>query len=71
MFDYVSYKMKCPKCGATVDNFQTKDLGCELSVVNYKKINYFYCTCPDCEAWIEFTRKPAKSIKDFKIRVRR
>jgi hypothetical protein len=65
MFNYVDYKTKCPACGAEVNEFQTKDGDVFMRTVSYLTVNNFYGECDKCGYWIEFTRKPAKSIDDF------
>lgn len=65
MFDNVDYKMKCLRCGAPVERFQSQDGPCCLATLDYLDVNNFYSHCPKCEAWIEFTRKKALSIDDY------
>ena len=48
MFDYVNYKMKCPTCGAEMADFQTKDLGCTMAVVEITEVLNFYDSCRKC-----------------------
>jgi phage FluMu protein Com len=54
MFDYVNFKAPCKKCGKELTNFQTKDLECELVVVEPEKCERFYDSCPDCKTWNEY-----------------
>lgn len=60
MFDDVHFEMDCPKCGATVTGFQSKDLDCELAVVEPDALQNFYASCRSCGAWIEFLRPRPK-----------
>lgn len=59
MFDDVHFEMSCPECSKTVTGFQSKDLDCTLSVVEPDSLQNFYSSCPNCEAWIEFSRQRA------------
>ena len=63
-FDWVDYRCQCPRCGATISDFRTKDLCNQLDTVDYR-IAYHFCASCDCGAWIEFIRKPARDIDDF------
>ena len=54
MFDYVNYKENCPKCGALVDNFQSKDLDCNLDTLERWQVNNYYSVCDKCGEWIEY-----------------
>lgn len=71
MFDYVDFKMKCPKCSADLRNFQTKDTECTMKTVRLYQVSNFYQDC-ECGAWIEFFRKedlPENEIDKFDMRV--
>jgi len=57
VFDNVKFKMDCPKCGAKITGFQSKDGPCILTTLEYWEVNHFYSSCPQCRARIEFTRK--------------
>ena len=56
MFDTVKYKANCWKCKEPMTDFQTKDAGMNLSIVNPKQIGTgrFYGTCYKCHAWNEY-----------------
>jgi len=56
MFDYVNFKMPCPKCGSEIHGWQTKDSACYLDTVEPDSVNNFYAPCNQCKAWIDFTR---------------
>ncbi len=56
MFDYVHFKMPCPECGCTTNEWQTKDSDCELDTVEPDGVYCFYAVCKGCGAWIEFAR---------------
>ncbi len=60
MFDDVDFEMNCPKCGARVADFQSKDGECSMNKVKPWTVNHFYTACPSCRAWIEYRRKPSK-----------
>lgn len=59
MFDWVNVQIKCPKCGNTVKDFQTKDSSCGLEIIDPTYITNFYSPCRHCNNWIEFSRNPA------------
>ncbi len=68
MYDNIRYKMNCPKCGAKVDTFQSKDGPCMLSELDFWEVNNFYTDCDKCDTWIEFDRKKPVTpspIKDY------
>ena len=58
MFDYVNFKMPCPKCGTMVQSFQTKDGRCLMDRLEPDNVSNFYDVCPnaECRVWIEFDR---------------
>jgi phage terminase large subunit GpA-like protein len=55
MFDWVNFKVPCPKCGGEVENFQSKDGDCLLSVLEFWQVDNFYSYCDHCEATISYT----------------
>jgi hypothetical protein len=61
-FDYVNYTCKCPKCGADVSGFQSKDGGCVFETKEMSDVLNFYTSCDQCSEWIEFNR-----IQNFKV----
>ena len=68
MFDYVKTPdISCPRCGALVTGFQSKDLGCDLVEVDFTEVQEFYSSCKKCDLWMLFKRKlpPATSLDDF------
>ena len=71
MFDYIRYVMDCPKCGAEMDSFQSKDGDCCLSTLEFWEVNNFYDSCDKCEAWVEFDLKhrEKRGIEDYKMTV--
>lgn len=56
MFDHVHFEMNCPKCGAPVKGFQSKDYICNLETIEPDALQNFYSSCRECNAWIEFSR---------------
>jgi hypothetical protein len=64
MFDYVRYSAPCFKCGAIIEDWQTKDAGCELSVVMPEQIGFgvFYCDCDQCGAWNQYAVAPSGPV---------
>jgi uncharacterized protein with PIN domain len=70
MYDTVILKIECPVCNDILEEFQTKDLGNHLDMVDYRDLLNFYTQCPNCKAWIEFNRKQAQSLNDFTLTVR-
>lgn len=75
MFDYVNFKMKCPRCKRDAGRFQTKDLDRTMKTVEYWECTNFYASCDYCHAWIEFTLRSGKkgklklSINDYYLMV--
>jgi len=63
MFDTVNVEINCPKCGAAVDDFQSKDGACDLVLIEPDAVDHFYSGCPRCGGWISFNRsyKPIES----------
>lgn len=54
MFDYIEYDDTCPKCGATLKDFQSKDGQCTLSKLRPKDVRNFYTSCDSCKTWVEY-----------------
>lgn len=56
MFDYVNYKADCWKCGASLNDFQSKDAECLMDHIEVSRVRRFYAICPSkpCQAWNEF-----------------
>lgn len=71
LFDCVTGvpEVLCPKCGAPVTGWQTKDAGCFMEDVHFSEVNNFYAICKaglgdptkplsvtmkGCGTWIEF-----------------
>ena len=48
MFDYVEYEATCQKCEADLDDFQSKDAGCMLDIIDPGEVKYFYSCCDKC-----------------------
>ena len=73
MFDYVDFEMDCPKCGARVKDFQTKDLDCLMETVSPRQVSEFYGDCDACGAILYFTRKVPWQIvveREFNLEVK-
>jgi hypothetical protein len=58
MYDTVNVEINCPYCNALIKagSFQTKDLGCDLDVVDAVDVSTFYTSCDKCHSWIEFSK---------------
>ena len=56
MYDSVKVVMDCPNCDNKLDDFQSKDGNCTLSLINPNSVDNFYDYCKSCGTWIEFTR---------------
>lgn len=70
MFDYVNLEIKCPKCGAVVDGFQTKDNGCLMDELEYWEVNHFYSSCEKCGLWFDFVRRTPKiPLSDYDVNI--
>lgn len=61
LFDYVNFKMPCPRCGSEVGDFQSKSAGCDMVTVEPEAVTNFYSACDNCKAWIEFSRERPES----------
>lgn len=53
MFDYVRYLAPCKKCGAEINEWQSKDADCVLETVEVSQVFRFYGSCPSCNEWNE------------------
>lgn len=62
MFDYVRYEAPCPLCGHPVKNWQTKDSGCYMQILEPGEVMSFYAPCPKCRAWIDAVVAPPTKI---------
>lgn len=62
MFDYVVDvpEVDCPKCGAKLNAWQSKDGPCDLEEIEYWKVENFYTNCHKCRTWVEFNREVPK-----------
>ena len=72
MYDSIKYEMDCPKCEAKISGFQSQDGPCCLATLEFWEVNNFYSHCPNCNAWIEFNRKPPAQlspIEDYAMTV--
>lgn len=68
MFDYVDLEIKCPRCGAKVDGFQTKDNGCYMTTLAYWTVNNFYSGCDKCGLEFNFNRvTPKVPLSDYDV----
>jgi endogenous inhibitor of DNA gyrase (YacG/DUF329 family) len=71
MFDWISVPtIDCPYCGKEIpDNsgWQSKDDDCQLDTIPFHKetIERFYTSCPHCDKWIEYKRKPDFDAKGY------
>jgi hypothetical protein len=63
MFDTVNFEMNCPRCGKLLNDFQTKDHRCALSIVDPTEITGFYNSC-SCGNWISFQRVDIKLARE-------
>ena len=76
MFDYIRFKMECPNCKTLMKDFQSKDGGCFMYLLNFWEVNNFYDSCGKCRTWVEFTLKlknrPNRelTLKDYKKEIR-
>lgn len=64
MFNYINVEIPCPKCGTTVDTFQSKDANCDLTSIDPTQVSNFYGDCPDCGYWIEMEREEQPKRRD-------
>ncbi len=63
MFDYVDYECECPKCGAKVKRFQSKDGPCNLKTLQPVDVDSFYSSCDKCYTWIVFETVITRSLQ--------
>jgi len=74
MFDYVNFKLKCPRCGKMINEFQTKDGPQLLIKLDFWDVKNFYNSCSACRSWVEFTlkKRPNRKLKvsDYKKTVK-
>ena len=69
MFDWVSYKYKCPYCGkAELTEFQSKDRDCQLKTLKPEDVDSFYDKCPKCKKWVEFEVIKEVKFKGIKLK---
>lgn len=75
MFDIVKHKMKCPKCGRIIRDFQSKSDLCMLRELDFWEVDNFYAHC-ECGVWIIFTlrneffpKRPKYVIGQYKMTV--
>jgi len=66
MFDWINFKIPCPKCGREISGFQSKDGDCLLRCLEFWQVDNFYSYCEHCEAMIEYTlnEKTKEKIKE-------
>jgi len=74
MYDDVKFEMDCPKCKTKLNNFQSKSGVCAMFQLDFWEVDNFYCGCPNCNTWVEFTLKerPNKKlkIKDYEMKTK-
>ena len=63
MFDYVRFECACPKCGANVTDFQTKDGDRVFEILEPQQVNQFYSSCQHCRTWIEFNAEVLREVR--------
>ena len=59
MFDWVDYEQKCPRCGRIINDFQTKELDCNLDLVSPSLVEYFWNECV-CGVRVSYSYNPPK-----------
>ncbi len=64
LFDSVNVRIPCPKCGATVDGFQSKDAQCNIMLIDPTEVDRFYDYCR-CGTKVVMVREPTepKSVR--------
>lgn len=67
MFDYVKYECDCPRCGATVDGFQSKSGDCRLATVPPTSVDYFYSICGECGLFLDYVATQVPVYTQFKL----
>jgi len=61
MFDDVNVEIDCPKCGSTLNHFQSKDGNCELEKIDPENVLSFYDFCTVCKLHVSFDRRVSKT----------
>ena len=54
MFDYIKYEAPCPRCGAMLDDWQSKSGACLMDTLEPWEVTNFYTLCT-CGARVECT----------------
>jgi predicted nucleic-acid-binding Zn-ribbon protein len=60
MYDEINVNIPCPKCGNTKLNWQSKERGCTLDLLEPEEVTYFGTYCGNCEKSFDFERPVAK-----------
>lgn len=68
MYDIVNYEAHCPNCGYRVTEWQTKELNCEMKLLEPWEVNYFYTYCGKCKNSIE--AKVDKVIASYTVTIK-
>lgn len=73
MFNYVKFEMRCPTCGTTMRDFQTKDGDyLYLDTVEPLSVDRFYSYCRKCGTWVEYYRKRQLplSLEEYEVTIK-
>ena len=54
VYDTVRFVGFCPRCGARLKDFQTKDYESAMMDKPTVECDNWYASCPECGLWVEF-----------------
>lgn len=60
LFNIVNFPIKCPRCGSSISDFQTKDDACDtlyMETVDFRSVREFHTSCKNCDSWISVKLK--------------
>lgn len=65
LYDYINFKMNCPRCKKDMGEFQSKDGDCGMETLDWWEVDNFYTSCEHCRTWVEFTlgKRPNRKLK--------
>lgn len=74
LFNTVIFPIKCPRCGRTIEDFQTKDDSHDtlfMDTVDFRTVREFHTFCTECDTWISVRLKDSViknlTVDDFEI----
>ena len=55
MYDLVDWEQDCPRCGAKIRHFQTKEKAQQMETYKPHEVDNFYSYCGYCGLWVNYT----------------